>query len=343
MTLLLFSCFFLGGSTTKIDDFIIILIPLIYLLFSNRFRISNKTLIICLLLFSLFLIGGVRRSIFEINAFLVTVSLLYTLIIVSFVKSYSDKVFFKIDKQSILVVWVCISLYCITLSIMDEDRLSSPGVYLLGEISDSHIFSAQYAILSSILVIALNKMRWLVVIIATCVSILIGSRSGLFIFYTFLIAFVFQNIGLKNFILYSFFALCGMLALVISLDVIDFSQFRALQFGTVSDTHRFGILKRAFKDIMVLDILIGDDQAYTGGRKYYDNFLISVFLLIGLFGTVIFFYGLFSTISLMSPGYVLIIFVALLPLSDFLLIPRFQFLIFVLLLYGSARRTSVVN
>lgn len=341
--LMLTSLFFLGGTMTKIDDFLILLLPLAYLLTKNNFRLPKHTIISCLLLFAIFLIGGIRRDNFEINAFLVTFSITYSMITLSSINLYRRTKNFYLSRTSAITVWGLISIYCSFVNLSGEPRISSPGVYLFGEVSDSHIFSAQYAILSALVIILMKNYRGLFVVISIMVSVLIGSRSGVFLLGVFVFSFYLRNINLKTI----FFVLLGIIFIavffVFSSDIFDISKIRALSIGTVSDIHRFEIIKKAFENIQVLDIFMGDDQAYVGERKYYDNFFISVFLLFGILGAVIFYYELLSNAWAAAPVYVFVLFVALLPLSDFLLIPRFQFIIFLLVLFAGTREEKYVH
>lgn len=341
--LLLTSLFFLGGTLTKIDDFLILLLPLAYLLIKNNFQLPRHTIISCLFLFAIFFIGGIRRDNFEMNAFLVTFSITYSMIALSSINVYRRTKNFYLSRMSVITVWGLISIYCLFVNLSGEPRISSPGVYLFGDVSDSHIFSAQYAILSALVIILAKSFRGLFIVISIMISVLIGSRSGIFLLGIFVFSFYLRDINLKTIFIVILGIMFVGIFFLFSSDIFDISKMRALSIGTTSDTHRFQIIGNSLENIEVLDIFMGDDQAYVGERKYYDNFFISVFLLFGIVGAVTFYYELLSNVWASAPAYVFVLFIALLPLSDFLLIPRFQFIIFLLVLFSGTREVKYVH
>ena len=337
MIFLLFSLFLLGGTPSKLDDFVILFIPLVYLLTKNDWKLSFRSILSCTVLCSLFFFGALRRGDFQINTFFAMISLLYSIIIFSSINVYLRKNELIISTFSIFIIWILLGVYCISSSVLGVGRLSSPGVILFGDISDSHIFSAQFAMLSIILSILLQRWYWVILLCSLIVTVLIGSRSGPFLICIFWLSFIYRDVSHKTFILYTIFIFIISVSVVIGGIIFDLAQFRAFQVGTVSDVHRFSIITNSFADITPIDILIGDEQSYLGARKYYDNFLISVFLLFGITGLIIFLFEIFDNIRLYAPKYIISVLVALLPLSDFLLIPRFQFLFFLLVIIAKQR------
>ena len=219
---------------------------------------------------------------------------------------------------------------------MFPGRISSPGVLLNTTIiTDSHIFAAQVAILSLACFYQLGKFRLVILLISFVALISIGSRSGPYIFFIGVLGDLIKNGSKENlkFLLFVISISVVALYLIGQADPLQLTnQTRSFSLGGVTDQHRLQILQRATQSLSFSDILFGEDDAFRRGIKYYDNFFMTLVLLTGVMGVAIFCAVTFIPLANRRAYILIIILLSLFPLSDFLLIPRFQIIMYVLIL-----------
>lgn len=339
--LVVFSCFLVGGSPTKIDDFSLVAVTLVYLFFRKKLNIKMSSAILILTLICVYIFNMLRNGVLETNGLLVMFSIVYIILVMSqlikseeIIKNFNS----RRTKLQIFIVWLLLFLYVIYCYQFIPGRISSPGILFntirtTTFISDSHIFAAQVAFLSLACIYQFSKLRIIIFVFSLTMLILIGSRSGPFIFLigTSLLVFKFdklKNISISIWVLISCIIL-GVL-LYFAFVILGYTDKpRALTIGGVSDVHRLQIIQNALNSITPLDLFIGDDNAFKGNRKYYDNFFITLFLLTGFLGIIIFCITTFIPLININAYKLIIILLTLFPLSDFLLIPRFQVIFFI--------------
>jgi hypothetical protein len=341
------ACFLVSGSPTKIDDFALTGFTLLYLVFKTKINIQLSNIFLVFSLLCVYFINMIRKGFWEANGILVLFSICYLIIIVFQITKNKDlikNVNNNYIKLQIFSTWILVILYIFIYHYYLPGRINSPGItwYALSNPNifypDSHIFSAQVGLLALIsLMLSERKITILIVIIVSLIALsYTGSRSGPYI----LTIGSFLTLRLNKLEEYS--KMLWIITTLIIISVITYIFFgnimttgtsRAFTVGGDSDVHRFEIIINSLRYLTPLDILIGDEDAFTAGRKYYDNFILTIFLLVGTVGLIIISAGLFAPL-LSFKAYKLIFFIiTLLPLSDFLLIPRFQimFIVFIVI------------
>jgi hypothetical protein len=340
------ACLLVGGSPTKIDDFSLIGVTLLYLAFKTKISIHLSNIFLLLTIASIYFINMIRKGFWEANGILVLFSICYLAIMIfqitrnkDLVKELSN----NFIEFQIFCAWILIALYILIYSYYFPGRINSPGVTWYITINpgffypDSHIFSAQVAFLSlSSLMLCKRKITSLILIIISFIVLaLIGSRSGPYMFAigSFLtistnkleqyskILWLITSLIIISFITYIFFG-----------NIMHSGTYRAFTIGGLSDVHRLEIILNSLKYLTPLDLLIGDEDAFTGGRKYYDNFILTIFLLVGSVGLITFLASIFFPLLSLKAYKLIFFIITLLPLSDFLLIPRFQIMFFMFII-----------
>ena len=326
-----------GGTPTNIDDFLLIGLMLILAFSKNKLHLKFLNFFLMLLLFIIYLSNMIQKGTYEFEGLFVLCSLSTLTVIVTQLCKHDvliERVHSRYSKIQILLAWVCIILYIGFYYMILPGRVVSPGVLLLTfGVTDAHLFAAQVAILSLACFYQSGKLRLVILVISFAALISIGSRSGPYLFFIGVLVSLTKNGSKENLKFLILVIPISAVGLYISgfLDPLQMTnQIRSFSFGGPSDQHRFQILERATQSLTFLDIIVGDADAFRGGTKYYDNFLATLLLLTGVVGAVIFCAITLIPLADRRAYGLIIILVSLFPLSEFLLIPRFQILVYLL-------------
>jgi hypothetical protein len=327
-----------GGTPTSVDDFSLIGLMLIFAFSKNKLHLKFSHLFLMLLLIIIYLSNMMQKGTYEFEGLLVLCSLITITVIVTQLCKHDvliERVHSRYSKIQILLAWICIIIYIGFYNIILPGRVVSPGVLLMTfGVTDAHLFAAQVATLSLVCFYQSGKLRLVILVISFVALISIGSRSGPYLFFIGVLVSLTKNRSKANlkFLMFMVPILAVSLYLNGLLDPIQMTnQIRSFSFGGASDQHRFQILERATQSLTFLDIFVGDANAFRGGTKYYDNFLITLLLLTGVVGAVIFCAITLIPLADRRAYGLIIILVSLFPLSEFLLIPRFQILMYLLI------------
>ena len=169
--LIIFACFVVGGTTTNLDDFLLIGMIMISAFLKNKIHLKFLNFFLILLLIINQISNMIQRGTYEFTNLLTLCSVLSMPVIITQLCKHDvliERLNSRYSKLQIFFAWVIIVLYIGWIYTMFPGRISSPGVLLNATIiTDSHIFAAQVAILSLACFYQSGKFRLVILLISS--------------------------------------------------------------------------------------------------------------------------------------------------------------------------------
>ena len=323
--------------------------------FNNVVKINHFALL-QVLIFFVYIVFISLITFFQLEQIPITITNLFiSYIALSFIALIGrndfliDRAMVSAIEKAMKLFYILISVYIVSLVLLSFDvgyyqgRMISPGnaIFGIGDLSDSHSFSMQYAILCVVNLIFLigrnpSKLKLAAFFCFSlyCIS-LIGSRSGslTFLLVSFFLSFKYLDIRK--------FAIIGLSSMLIILLIIifdfnlnscppttaDICSNRSFSFDPNSDSARLSNLSDGaivFGESSTW--LFTSPSAFLGNKQFYDMFALNALLSIGLVG-ILYISIVFLSRPFFRVEYIFPLLAVLFLLSEFILLPRILILL----------------
>jgi len=294
-----------------------------FLNFESDKRPYLLLLLACITFSLLLLLRGVSldaSTSYFLNVLSYSVLLVYLLLLPGALAFLSGFLKFIVPISIFLALYLIFAYF---FSISYQGRINSLGYFLGANLyPDAHWFSFYAGLIFSTCMVYLLlkgvKFSWIFQVIFICLLVLMGSRSGIFIYLVSQILLL--RIDTKKLII-----LPILLSLFVTFVLLNDLNIRALSIDVNSDSFRIELWLIALDHMSsdLLSLFFGSPDSYLNGKRFYDSLFFQIMLTSGIFGLVLF------CLSLMNFKFR----VAMLVISTFIL-SEFLFLPYLLIPFG---------